>query len=292
MTDNPLAHRHSVWRFEVPYGYSVCISLQQHCCSGAEREANNTQLGHNSVVSIKSLADSATSPPPALTVYRNAQGLFLPTMTASPDPCYWRVLKADPDASTDRIKDGETIRLCWRFSDQVSGWRDYRDDFYGRRRFNKPDDIEPDALYLKAPYPRFESLTSGDDMQLVMSTAKTRSPILQTVQVLDRAQKGGVAEVNYNLFDLSFRLDHVGNGGSGEILDYMNSKWEERTVEKESRLVRIEQGKQEQGFENVAGALGQKITETVLGAVDRTINQMLDDSGWEIAKNIAVGYAK
>ena len=72
-------------------------------------------------------------------------------------------------ADADRVKFGETIRLCWRFSDQLSGWRDYKEDLYGRRRFDKPPEVTEDALYLKAPFPRFEALNAEDGLSLVMS---------------------------------------------------------------------------------------------------------------------------
>ncbi|KAL8718280.1 MAG: hypothetical protein Q9225_004558 [Loekoesia sp. 1 TL-2023] len=91
-------------------------------------------LGSDCVVCIKSLADQSKAPV-ALTVYRNQQGVFLPAITSSDEPSYWRIERATSSSSDVRIKDGEEIRLCWRFSDQLSGFRDYYDDLYGRRRF-------------------------------------------------------------------------------------------------------------------------------------------------------------
>jgi hypothetical protein len=90
------------------------------------------------------------------------------------------------------------------------GFRDYFDDAFGRRRYTKPDGVE-DTLYLKVPFPRFEH-SSSNGMALVMSTAATTAPIIETVKILPTASEaaGGEVSRNYNLHDLSFRLDAVG----------------------------------------------------------------------------------
>lgn len=143
-----------------------------------------------------------------LTVYRNAQAVFLPAMTSNGDPSFWRILKLH-GKDKEPIKDGDDIRLCWRFADQTGGYRDYHDDAFGRRRFYKPDDMSnDDVLYLKVPFPRFEAGDSKAGIALVMSTAETTKPVLEKITPLQVDNEP--LKVNYNLHDLSFRLDTVG----------------------------------------------------------------------------------
>ncbi|OIW28572.1 hypothetical protein CONLIGDRAFT_617447 [Coniochaeta ligniaria NRRL 30616] len=216
----------TVWRLEVAQGYS---------------------LGPNSLVCIKSCSPVRSAPdkPPqqadlALTVYRNAQGAFMPAITSTDEPCYWRLRRVS-DTSTsptkaeqESFKHGETFRLTWSFSDQAAGYRDYAQDTYGRRSYLRPDDVVADTLCLKMPYPRFEKSADNAGISLVMSAALTTEPVVQSFKVR-RTKDEGVGpdkDVNYNLFDVPFRMDYVGNDGVGDAADFMNvvtDAHEERT---------------------------------------------------------------
>ncbi|QRV88307.1 hypothetical protein RhiJN_16325 [Ceratobasidium sp. AG-Ba] len=183
-------YKNTVWRLEVPDG---------------------GVLAHESRVSVRSLA---VEPNPTLSVYRNAQGVYLPTMSSYDGPCFWRILKRDPTSREgDPIQDGDDIRLSWRFSDQADGFRDFGQDTFGRRRFTKPNDAG-DVLYLKVPYPPIQS--SSTEIALVLSSSKTRDPIVERFKTLPAG-----AESNYNLHDVSFRIDSAGENGMGESMDYM-----------------------------------------------------------------------
>ncbi|CAN9170160.1 unnamed protein product [Alternaria sp. RS040] len=90
--------KRTAWRMEVPYGYS---------------------LTHNSLVDTKSMANPSKSSL-SLTVYGNAPGAFMPTITSDSHLVYWRVEKATPYAGgpdANQFKYGDSVRLCWRFSD-------------------------------------------------------------------------------------------------------------------------------------------------------------------------------
>ncbi|CCO35178.1 hypothetical protein BN14_09293 [Rhizoctonia solani AG-1 IB] len=113
----------------------------------------------------------------------------------------------------DPIRDGDDVRLCWRFSDQADGFRDFEEDTFGRRRFTKPNDVG-NVLYLKVPYPPIQ--LASTDIALVLSSAKTRDPIVERFKTLPKG-----VESNYNLHDLSFRIDSAGDNGMGESMDYM-----------------------------------------------------------------------
>ncbi|KAJ7618221.1 hypothetical protein B0H17DRAFT_1219980 [Mycena rosella] len=177
-------------------------------------------LTHGTRISIQSLpVDKRT---PTMSVYRNQQGVFSPTMTSNEGPSFWRILKTSKSpVDGDPIQDGEVVRLSWRFKDQTDGFRDFFDDAFGRRRYTKPGDVD-DTLYLKVPFPRFEK-TSSNGMALVMSPAATTSPIIETIKVLPTANEaaGGEVSMKYNLHDLSFRLDAIANRPSGAASDYM-----------------------------------------------------------------------
>ncbi|KAG8694418.1 hypothetical protein FRC09_009862 [Ceratobasidium sp. 395] len=135
-------------------------------------------------------------------------------MSSYDGPCFWRILKKDPSSREgDPIRDGDDLRLCWRFSDQADGFRDFDEDTFGRRRFTKPDGIG-DVLYLKVPYPPIQS--SSTDIALVLSSAETRNPIIEKFKTLPKG-----LESNFNLHDLSFRIDSAGDDGLGESMDYM-----------------------------------------------------------------------
>ncbi|KAJ7616091.1 hypothetical protein FB45DRAFT_757556 [Roridomyces roridus] len=163
---------------------------------------------HNSRISIQSLAEDHR---PMMTVYRNQQGVFLPAMTDNEGPAFWRILKTTPNATEGQtIQDGEVVRFCWNFKDQTSGFRDFYDDAFGRRRFVKPEGVQ-ESLYLKVPFPRFE-MSDSSGMALVMSAANTSLPVVEWLDVLPTSVDGPVRAVSmkYNLFDLSFRLDSAG----------------------------------------------------------------------------------
>ncbi|KAJ7780008.1 hypothetical protein B0H16DRAFT_729600 [Mycena metata] len=200
-------------------------------------------LQHGARISIQSLATASGTP--TLTVYRNQQGVFLPAMTSNEGPSFWRILKTTDNARDgDPIQDGEVIRLCWRFADQTDGFRDFFDDAFGRRRFTKPDGVG-DVLYLKVPFPRFENTTSSG-MALVMSDANIPLPFLKTMDVLPNEDeiKAGLLEVSlkFNLHDLLFRLDSVGNSALGEALDYMTAGVDQTAVKHLSRQSDVETG--------------------------------------------------
>ncbi|WAO95448.1 Hypothetical protein NCS54_01307100 [Fusarium falciforme] len=203
----------TVWAIEVPEGYS---------------------LTHESLVTIKSQASSTPGTSLTLSVYRNSQGVFMPAITNQPDPVYWRVLKVNAKTGgkdANQLKYGDPIRLCWRFSDQTSGWRDYVDDYYGRRRFDHPAELGKNegALYLKAPFPRFEALDDPQGMSLVLSSAATKDPILTKLKLREPSAPGGSEQVAYNLFDLTFRLDFVPANGQVEAYEYMDMVREDDT---------------------------------------------------------------
>ncbi|CCO33673.1 hypothetical protein BN14_07758 [Rhizoctonia solani AG-1 IB] len=188
-------YKQTVWKFEVPDG---------------------DVLVHESRVSITSFGSDVN---PTLSVFRTEQGAFLPAMTSQDGPSYWRVLRSDPTARPgDPIRDGDNIRLCWVFSDQTAGFRDFYDDTFGRRRFSKPDECS-DALYLKVPYPPFSESTNT---VMVLSGVEITKPVVEPLRVV--APQGvsyNEGLVCYNLHDVSFRLDFVGSEVVGETRDYM-----------------------------------------------------------------------
>ncbi|KAM0543698.1 hypothetical protein ACHAPJ_012147 [Fusarium lateritium] len=245
------ADSRTIWTIEVPYGYSS--------------KAGKAGL--------------------TLSVYRNAQGVFMPAITDHPDPVYWRILKTNhSDASgSDQIKFGDNIRLCWRFSDQASGWRDYLDDFYGRRRFDAPAELRPDedTLYLKAPFPRFEGFSDQQGMSMLLSTAKNTEPFLHLVTVLDRSAPKGLKDVTYNLFDLTFRLDYV--GGPGELIDYMDASYFE-VYEKYRETILDETKSDEQ---SVGGVLNRMV-----GRVTNSYVKQFDDLGNAVKSGSPVAIMK
>lgn len=193
------------------------------------------QLGPNCLICVKSCAPirtEADKPPQpsdlALTVYRNAQGVFMPAISSTDEPCYWRLQRvsdATPQGNQESFKHGEEFRLTWSFADQAGGFRDYLDDAYGRRSFRRPADLGPiDTLCMKMPYPRFEKTGDNAGISVVMSPALTHEPVAQSFKVR-RTRDEGVGpdkDVHYNLFDVSFRMDWVNNEGVGDSGDFMN----------------------------------------------------------------------
>ncbi|RKK69622.1 hypothetical protein BFJ69_g12564 [Fusarium oxysporum] len=200
------AFSHVVWRLEIARGHSI---------------------GSDTLLCVKSAAIPKADL--ALTVYRNAQGVFLPSISSTDEPCYWRLEPVETSGISkmegDRYKFGNSFRLTWSFSDHTSGFRDFVDDSYGRRNLTRPSEIKSDKLCFKVPFPRFEGMLS-DYMAVLMSTALTTDPIIEKIKVLD----GYNQEKPYNLHDLSFRVDMVGNDGNGDKNDYANltaTSWQE-----------------------------------------------------------------
>ncbi|EXL92085.1 hypothetical protein FOIG_14750 [Fusarium odoratissimum NRRL 54006] len=200
------AFSHVVWRLEIARGHSI---------------------GPDTLLCVKSAAIPKADL--ALTVYRNAQGVFLPSISSTDEPCYWRLEPVETSGISkmkgDRYKFGDSFRLTWSFSDQTSGFRDFVDDSYGRRNLTRPSEIKSDKLCFKVPFPRFEGMLS-DYMAVLMSTALTTDPIIEKIKILD----GYNQEKPYKLHDLSFRVDLVGNDGNGDKNDYANltaTSWQE-----------------------------------------------------------------
>ncbi|KAJ4081819.1 hypothetical protein NW761_010364 [Fusarium oxysporum] len=200
------AFSHVVWRLEVARGHSI---------------------GPDTLLCVKSAAMPKADL--ALTVYRNAQGVFLPSISSTDEPCYWRLEPVETSGISkmkgDRYKFGDSFRLTWSFSDRTSGFRDFVDDSYGRRNLTRPSEIKSDKLCFKVPFPQFEGMLS-DYMAVIMSAALTTDPIIEKIKVLD----GYNQEKPYNLHDLSFRVDLVGNDGNGDKNDYANltaTSWQE-----------------------------------------------------------------
>ncbi|RYC82509.1 hypothetical protein BFJ63_vAg14600 [Fusarium oxysporum f. sp. narcissi] len=200
------AFSHVVWRLEIARGHSI---------------------GSDTLLCVTSAAIPKADL--ALTVYRNAQGVFLPSISSTDEPCYWRLEPVETSGISkmkgDRYKFGDSFRLTWPFSDQTSGFPDFVDDSYGRHNLTRPSEIKSDKSCFKVPFPRFEGMLS-DYMAVLMSTALTTDPIIEKIKVLD----GYNQEKPYNLHDLSFRVDMVGNDGNGDKNDYANltaTSWQE-----------------------------------------------------------------
>ncbi|KAF2811812.1 uncharacterized protein BDZ99DRAFT_414359 [Mytilinidion resinicola] len=169
----------------------------------------------------------STPPPAHMVVFRTAQGVFLPAMSESDTPQYWRILKANGAATPgEHIKEGDTIRLCWAFADQTTGFRDYVDDVFGRRRAQCPPELERAVLFMKLPWPRFESqqVVAGTDApapnSMVMVPVAATEPAAVELPVLP-AEASGAGAYKYVAQDVQFRVDVVGGDGFGDTEDYM-----------------------------------------------------------------------
>ncbi|KAK0624297.1 hypothetical protein B0T14DRAFT_545337 [Immersiella caudata] len=222
----------TIWRFEAAHGYALTPEtlVRIKSCALTRTVTIDPPPGAAGV----SPSDSNTptqrlTADLALTVYRNAQGVFLPALTSSDEPSYWRLqrLSASPDNDpSTAIRHGEPVRLTWRFSEQVSGFRDYVNDTFGRRRYDQPAECPWDALCLKIPYPRFENVQpggSGDDagVGLMMSWVVDEAPVISEIQVIGEGGKGTVKQ-SVNLHDVAFSVDVLGDDGVGDSPDYMN----------------------------------------------------------------------
>lgn len=143
------------------------------------------------------------------------------------DVQYWRILKRGATRFGENIKEGDTIRLCWSFKDQKVGFRDFQDDVFGRRRNQIPPELDSGVLFLKLPWPRFESLqTPGEDGRpmpnaMVMSTGAEEADSLMQLMNLPAMNRGGPGSSTYAVQDVAFRIDTVANDGKGDVDDYM-----------------------------------------------------------------------
>jgi hypothetical protein len=188
-----------------------------------------SQLGPNSLVCIKSCAPTkhdkpgSSAPELMLSIYRNAQGIFQPSIMSSDEPCFWRLerVSQQPYTSNESLRNGDEVRLTWRFSDQSAGFRDYYDDVYGRRSYTWPTDMSGSVLTFKVPFPRFE-LSTDKTVSLLMSPVLIGEPFLQTVEIRAVNKETSPKNCSYNLHDLTFRLDCVGDEGYGDSRDFMN----------------------------------------------------------------------
>jgi len=246
---------------------------------------------HNSLVS---LAKSVSGMSLSLTIYHTAQGVFMPTITRSPEPVYWRDLKASPSSSegeTNQLKYGGAIRLCWCFLDQSNGWRDYKDDYYGRIHFDRPAEFkkEDEALDLKAPFPRFEPLNDSQGISLVMSNASTTNPILQRLTLREQSKPGGTEDVAYNFFDLTFRLDHVGNNGDGEYYDYMNVTRSDDTFDSQIIMQNEWVNHEVQSALGVGTRIGNHVANTYVKQFDNIGNAISTGSPGDIVEETFKG---
>lgn len=165
--------------------------------------------------------NASTPQPSHMVVFRNAQGEFVPVMSDSDEYQYWRIISTiDDDTSSSwgprHIQPGDNVRLCWDFSDQTTGWRDFTQDVFSRRQPCTPAGVKR-PLFLKVPWPRFED--AGTPMGLIMS------PDPAEISTKPVAVKAGINTGQSNFYryamqDLRLRIDPVFNGNRGDTDDY------------------------------------------------------------------------
>ncbi|KAH6980672.1 hypothetical protein BKA56DRAFT_685551 [Ilyonectria sp. MPI-CAGE-AT-0026] len=260
-SDDTLSH--SVWRLEIAQGHSIGPDTQICIKSEAAETGANLQLA----------------------VYRNAQGVFMPTITSNEEPCYWRLQRTSARMSTraDRYMYGDEVRLTWSFSDQPGGFRDYLGDIYGRRNHGRPAEATHDKLCLKVPFPRFEGMDK-DCVGLVMSTALTADPIIESLPVRPLAGEKPSMKRSYQMEDLRFRIDPVNNKGRGDADDYMNMVtdgssqhitlqlgWDKYKISSDMRMTLESGGPEAVIARNALGPLGY-----ATGGVSGLIKRVLD----------------
>lgn len=151
----------------------------------------------------------------SMVVFRNQQGAFLPGMSENDEYQYWRILKVGADDEGEHIKEGDEVRLSWAFADQTTGFRDFYGDTFGRRRNHCPPELESAVLFIKMPWPRFE--TGGTPNTLVMAPYPQLDP--QILQI--KTQSSPTTGFTYIMEDVSFRIDTVANEGHGDSEDYL-----------------------------------------------------------------------
>ncbi|KAK6541560.1 hypothetical protein TWF694_007365 [Orbilia ellipsospora] len=171
----------------------------------------------------------------SLVVYRNQQGHFLPALSDIDEFQYWRIWKKDSSRNPkEYIKEGDSIRFSWSFGDQTTGFRDYYDDVFGRRRNQCPPDLSNTVLWLKLPFPRFETLEDGYNFpfnSLIMapiSDTKTTEIDLRCLPAIEKGAKSGCYK--YQMEDVTFRIDTVANDGKGDTDDYMMKDVQQTTI--------------------------------------------------------------
>ncbi|KAK3367914.1 hypothetical protein B0H63DRAFT_404760, partial [Podospora didyma] len=190
----------------------------------------------------------------SLAVFRNQQGVFLPGLTDAAERQFWRIMKVGGTSPDEHIKEGDEIYFCWLFSDQTTGFRDFVDDVFGRRRHHIPQELTSKTLFLKLPWPRFEGLQPTGPGKtnppapntMVLSTeVPTFDGVPKLVsfktlpsisRALENAKVGSLAQHDETVFavqDVTFRADLVGNGGRGESGDELLKGLKQETSEKE-----------------------------------------------------------
>lgn len=170
---------------------------------------------------------SAASPASSMVVFRNQQGVFLPGMSNNDEVQYWRILKKGGVYQGEHIREGDEIRLCWAFADQTTGFRDFTDDVFGRRRNHVPEELRSSVLYLKVPWPRFEPIEKPGDNgtpipnSLILSTVADETETYVDIPTVLATELGGSGLASHVMQDVSFRIDPVANNGEGDGEDYL-----------------------------------------------------------------------
>ncbi|KAK4613262.1 hypothetical protein CLAFUW4_09150 [Fulvia fulva] len=143
----------------------------------------------------------------------------------------FRMVKRGTATYVETVKEGDEIRLCWMLRDQTTGFRDFTDDAFGRRRTNLPLDMSDVPFFFKLPWPRFESLSKlAKDVNpvpntLIMSQLPSEEPMATDLCTLPavRQYRRKYATIPYGVEDVAFRIDTVSNEGRGDARDYMLS---------------------------------------------------------------------
>lgn len=180
------------------------------------------------------LVNVATYPVSSLVIFRNQQGTFLPGMSSTDEPQYWRMLKVGATRQGENICEGDTVRLCWAVADQTTGFRDFVNDIYGRRRNHLPPELASTVLYPKLPWPRFENIDSSSNgagvgsNTMVMSTSPGREAIWADIVSRPQLARNPKGTSKYLLQDLTFRIDPVSNNGKGDTDDCLLTNAEDQ----------------------------------------------------------------
>ncbi|KAF9776684.1 hypothetical protein IL306_005113 [Fusarium sp. DS 682] len=189
-------------------------------------ESSITGNSGNNTLSISTSTPMVSS----LIVFRNQQGVFLPTMSDTKDVHVWRILKngAAPGDKVN-IAEGDQVQLAWCYQDQYCGYRDFTQDAFGRRRNGPPPESKSSILYMRLPWPRFEPVESLTDQieplpNALMMSEVTASPdnpnnvLPGKIQVI-KDQKQATKDILVE--DCIFRLDVVKRHGRGDVDDYL-----------------------------------------------------------------------
>jgi hypothetical protein len=162
-----------------------------------------------------------TDDPLSLTVFRNQQSVFLPGLSDSAERHFWRIWKHGAKSAKEYIKDGDEIYFSWSITDQTSGFRDFSQDVFGRRRIHFANEVKEKTLFLKLPWPRFEAIGEPANGRKVEHSSMMLSPQLPTTNGVPQRTKIDTAEGPHDIAvqDVRFRVDYVGNEGRGEVGD-------------------------------------------------------------------------